>query len=332
MQGDALRAIRYLLPDAEFIDNPTQEGTLYGGAYSEPPTLRQATVVEGKGSLQAIRVAAKPEVRFKAFLDGIQHVRILSHRRGVPIILGTVAAVIRVREQRRFGTWNGLGPLVARRLYLPRCYLPEIVATSAGAFEIVDTAAPVANNPRPSRHPGALRACAIDRVRSDRERLEWELASAWCAHDAAPICVDGGISASIYGEEARAACVVGVIKSHQTLYADGEALMTVLSLAPGERSSVFRVESRFPRADGEAPSRAGVVSWYLRIRDPRGEDAMFGLIRVEALESAEMSARADEISSWILAESAPLSLPDTRWDKMLYGIQDCEAFLRAIAL
>ena len=335
VSAEALRAIRHLLPDAEILDNPTQDVALYGGAYSEPPTLRQATVLEGR-AIRPIPVKTKPQVRFKAFLDGIQHVRILSHRRGVPIILGTVAAAVRVREQRRFTTWGEFGPLVARRLYLPRCYIPEIAVPAAGAFEIVDTAAPVANRPLPSRHPGALRACAIECVRGDRERLERELASAWCAHEMEPICIDGGISGSICdeeaGKEARATCVVGVVKSHQTLYADGDALIRVLSLAPKERSSVFRVESRFSRGDGEDPSRGRIMSWYLRLRDPRGEDAMFGLVRVEVLEHGDVSARADEISSWILGEAAPLSLPDARWDKMLYGIQDCEAFLRAIAL
>ena len=28
---------------------------------------------------------------------------------------------------------------------------------------------------------------------------------------------------------------------------------------------------------------------------------------------------------------SPLSLPDGRWDKMAYGVHDCEEFLRAIS-
>jgi hypothetical protein len=31
-----------------------------------------------------------------------------------------------------------------------------------------------------------------------------------------------------------------------------------------------------------------------------------------------------------LAEVAPVSLPDGRWDKMVYGVRDCEEFLRAV--
>ncbi|MGI8510566.1 MAG: hypothetical protein ACR2MQ_14715, partial [Gemmatimonadaceae bacterium] len=90
----------------------------------------------------------------------------------------------------------------------------------------------------------------------------------------------------------------------------------------GERSSVFRVRSE---------RRTEVVSWYLRLRDPRGHDAMFGLVRIEAALSDDVAARANEISRWVLGEASPLSLPDNRWDRMAYGIRDCEEFLRAIA-
>ena len=62
---------------------------------------------------------------------------------------------------------------------------------------------------------------------------------------------------------------------------------------------------------------------------------MFGLVRVEIAEpplasTSEIRDRADEVSRSILAEVVPLSLPDSRWDKMVYGIRDCEEFLRAV--
>ena len=44
----------------------------------------------------------------------------------------------------------------------------------------------------------------------------------------------------------------------------------------------------------------------------------------------DSSARADEISRWLLAEGTPLALPDSRWDRMAYGIRDSEEFLKAI--
>src|SRR5205807_10418860 len=97
-------------------------------------------------------------------------------------------------------------------------------------------------------------------------------------------------------------------------------------LKAGERSSVVRVTSR---------RRTPVASWYLRLRDAAGRDPLWGLVRVEVAEPKDTSSksvgtRADEVSRWVLAEALPLSLPDARWDKMVYGIRDCEEFLRAI--
>jgi hypothetical protein len=46
--------------------------------------------------------------------------------------------------------------------------------------------------------------------------------------------------------------------------------------------------------------------------------------------SRDASERAAEFSRWVLAEALPLAVPDSRWDKMVYGIRDCEEFLRAI--
>ena len=74
-----------------------------------------------------------------------------------------------------------------------------------------------------------------------------------------------------------------------------------------------------------------MLSWYLRLRNPDGRDAMWGLVRVEMSECDKPVERAEEISRWVIAEMAPLSLPDGRWDKMAYGVRDCEEFLRAIS-
>jgi len=59
------------------------------------------------------------------------------------------------------------------------------------------------------------------------------------------------------------------------------------------------------------------------------------LVRVEVaypnhVEVDSIGDRADQISLWILAETSPLAMPDGRWDKMVYGIRDCEEFLNAV--
>jgi len=188
-------------------------------------------------------------------------------------------------------------------------------------IDVVD-ATPISGDA--AAHPFALRDEAVHRIQDDRETAERELAELWCQHEQEPLFIDGNISGS--EKVAVAACTVGVVKSHRTLYAEGDALRTVFGLRRGERSSVFRVTS---------PKRVPVASWYLRARDPVGHDPMWGLMRVEIappspIDRDSIGPRADQISRWILAEASPLAMPDARWDKMVYGIRDCEEFLRAV--
>jgi hypothetical protein len=316
---DALRAIRCLLPDVEVVDGEGASDEGYASGYNERPQLASAECMEGR-TLRAHRVTGEPEVRFAGFLDGIQQIHIKGHQHGIPIVLGVVAAAIRVRVNRRFITWGHRTPIVTRRLYMPLALVGCEGHTRIGDYDIVDTSYTDDAGTLVSRHPGALRAVAFERIGRDRDEAERTLAELWCSGAAEPLFIDGGISGS--GRVASASCAVGVIKSHHTLFADGEALDVVMSLRRGERSSVFAPPTR---------ARHSVISWYLRLRDPRGHDAMFGLVRIEAAMGGDVAARANEISRWVLAEASPLSLPDGRWDRMAYGIRDCEQFLRAIA-
>ena len=292
---------------------------------TEPPRLVATQVIEGH-ALRAHRVRGEPAPEFAAFLDGTQQSHVARYEAGMPIVFGTVAAVIRVRRNRRLVTW-GRGPLVARSVYAPRAHLPERVtdALSALGVRVVDTTLPGEDGETPPPHPLALLERAVHLVQADRERVERELAEAWCRSEDEPLFVDG----SIQGSErvAAAPCVAGVVKTHRTLYAEGDALRAVLTLPVAHRSSVFRV------AIGR---RAPVASWYLRLRDPAGHDPLWGLVRIEAAlpdprdPPAALADRAELVSRRVLAEVTPLALPDGRWDKMVYGIRDCEEFLRAV--
>lgn len=293
---------------------------------TEPPRLVSAPVVEDH-ALRGRRVAGDPEVGFAAFLDGIQRSRVLAYHDGLPVVFGVVAAAIRVRVNRRLRSWVG-APLVERRVYLPQAYLPPELAAHfrADGLEVVDSTAVVPDQAVPIRHPLALLDRAVHLVQEDRERAEQQLAERWCALEGAPIFIDGGLNKSEL--VARSPCAVGVVKSHRTLYVEGPALDRVFRLRRGERSSVFRIPSS---------RRTPVASWYLRLRDPAGHDPLFGLVRVEAADAEHagepreaLTARADRLSRWILAECAPLALPDGRWDRMMYGIRDCEEYLRAV--
>ncbi|HVS59299.1 MAG TPA: hypothetical protein VHE82_01260, partial [Gemmatimonadaceae bacterium] len=303
------------LPGVSVMDGATSVEPL---ATSDPPTLRAATVVEGS-ALRAVRVPDfSPQAKsgFGAFLDGTQKVQIVGHHGGMPIVIGTVSAAVRIRVNRRMTTWGHQPPRVERKIYLPLRYLPalaEIREMSADAaqasWQIVDTSTADRSGEYPSQHPAVLLERATRAVDQQREQLEDHLAEAWCARGEAPLFIDGGISRS--ASVASSSCAVGVIKSHRTLYIEGDALGIVLGLRKGERSSVFRVSPR---------SRSSVMSWYLRLRSGEGRDALWGLVRVEVAERDRPSDRANEISRWVMAETTPLSLPDGRWDKMAYGV------------
>lgn len=291
---------------------------------TEAPRLITASLLE-EPVLRAHRVFGPPAEAFAAFLDGTQGSRVIAFPGGVPVVHGTVAAVVRVRRNRRLTTW---GHLVERALYAPRALLAGetwralLDAAHESGLRVVDT---TAGDPAPtSEHPYALRDGAVHLVQKHREDLERRLAERWCEVESAPLLIDGGISGS--ERVAISSCTVGVVKSHRTLYAEGEALRAVLALGHAERSTVFRITST---------RRATVASWYLRLRDPRGRDPMWGLVRVEMAvpgpdEAHRVGERADEVSRWVLAEVSPLALPDPRWDKMVYGVRDCEEFLRAV--
>lgn len=330
----AFRAVqRYVserVPDARIPSDAASSSLEIRRSADEPPRLTPAPIVEGH-ALRAVRVEGDPTPGFAAFLDGTQRSDVVCHLDGLPVVGATVASVVRLRVNRRLVTWRR-SPSIARSIYAPLAYLaPEVHdALARGAAErqmaLVDTTAAAREEDRPSPHPQALLERALSFVQHDRELLEKGLAEEWCRLEHGPIFIDGGVQQSDL--VASAPCTVGVVKSHRTLYVNLADLRVVLALRRAQRSTVFRIASS---------RRTPVASWYLRLRDPAGRDPMWGLVRVEAADLSargerreDLSERADRISRWILAEATPLALPDGRWDKMVYGIRDCEEFLRAV--
>ena len=318
-----LRRLAALLPDAGIFAGAGNGPSIESFAtQTDLPRLISTKLLE-PGRLRAHAVPPGEETPFAAFLDGTQQSHVLHYvARGVPIIRGTVGAVVRVRSDRRMSTWKHR---VATRLYVPRRLVPDAWNEAVGALGVgvVDTSEPVSAETPLIEHPFALRDAAIHYVQADRETGEHRLGEQWCAAEGRPLFIDGGIS----GNERLATndCVVGVVKNHRTLYVEGEGLDVVFGLRAGERTSVFEVTS---------PKRTTVASWYLRLRDPIGRDPMWGLVRVEIhyshADTDSLVRRAGEASRRILAEISPVALPDARWDRMVYGIRDCEEFLRSV--
>jgi len=312
------RQLRALAPDVGLVTDGEQ-ALEHLTPDPRPPRLVGADVIEA-GAMRAHRVFGEPIVAFAAFLDGTQSSRVLAYVDSVPILLGTVAAAIRIRRNRRLTTWHR--PIVRRKLYGA---LTALSAANRRALESLGVPLVEAmTSAGAAAHPFTLRDEAVHRIQEDREAAEQELAERWCHHEHDPLFIDGSIGGS--ERVAAAECTVGVVKSHRTLYAEGDALQAIFALRRSERSSVFRVTS---------PKRVPVASWYLRLRDTVGHDPMWGLVRVEIANPARVDLgaigdKADAVSRWILAEATPLAMPDARWDKMVYGIRDCEEFLRAV--
>ena len=320
-------ALRLFQNDAAALRDPgpTLETT---ATPPEPPRVVSSDVIEST-TVRAHRIADPPVAGFEAFLDGAQESRVVHYCDGIPIVFGRVAAVVRQRVLRRMITWKR--PETRSRLYVPRGLVPASLWTRivVRGFDPVDTTdADVTESsdwPQVDAHPFAIAQRALDAVKRERESAERKLAEDWVTIRSEPVFIDGSIATS--DRVSVAPNAVGVIKSHRTLYVSGPAMRVVQSLPLNHRSSVLRVV---------AYHRTAVASWYLRIRDCAGRDPMWGLLRVETAmpdrgaSPQQVADHANLVSRWILAEMMPLSLPDSRWDKMVYGIHDCEEFLKAL--
>ncbi len=134
------------------------------------------------------------------------------------------------------------------------------------------------------------------------------------------LVVDGGIAKVAKSFEDTDARILGLIKSHETQFLDGDDLRVALTLPFGHRTSVFR--------RGILP-HGSVFSWYLRLWPWEERDLLHGLVRIERPSTEAAVETASQVSRWMLAERAPLSAPDGRWDRLFYPIQQVEAYLRA---
>jgi hypothetical protein len=309
---DAVRILAHRVPGAVAVSStaPTLE-RLEG---VETPRVIDAQVVENATVARAVPDA--PVAAFRAFLDGVQESKVATAARGVPIVWGRIAAVVRQRTERRLYTWER--PIIETRLYAPLSLLDADTRATVAQMAHVDTGRSD-DEALLARHPVYVIEQALHAVQQDRERAERALAEQWCRTNAEPILVDGSISGSDI--VARHPCAVGVVKSHRQLYASAPLLDTMLELRSGERTPVMRIAPR---------NRTPVYSWYLRLREGVAHDALWGLVRVEVAECEGITARTDDVSRWLLAERTPLALPDGRWDRLAYPVRECQEVLRAI--
>ncbi len=157
-------------------------------------------------------------------------------------------------------------------------------------------------------------------ISAKRDELEQSLAAEF---DLGTLLMDGGIGKALLGPQDQRP-LFGLVKSHRTQYfASADRLNEMAKLRPGWRTSVFLRDRN--RNDRVAP-----YSFYLRLHESPVHGPFHGLVRVELPPHPQYLEMADEVASWILHERAPYSLPDPRYDRLLYPIRLIEMHLKAL--
>jgi hypothetical protein len=278
------------------------------GGRTEEACIRPASLVEDAELSWHALGAAEAWPGTLAFLDGVQRSVLLAYAGSAPIVVAEVAAAVRERRNRCLTT-----VLEERRLLL----IGRPAALDAvGELPVgLDTVAlPADESPHPVRDL-ANAARAVDRARG---ALELALGEGYRRRSDGWLVVDGALTESPrWAADPR---MVAISKSHATLPFDGAELDRFLRLPPNHRSSVYTPQTR---------SLTPIREWALRLWPWEGKDVFHGLVRVEVAPENGTPELADVLSRRILAERAPLSTPDHRWDRLLYGIHSVESYLRA---
>lgn len=278
------------------------------GGRIEEACIRPARVVEGD-SLRMISIGVgEAWPGSLAYLDGIQRSEILAYDGSAPILVAEIAAAVRVREDRRLRTSVEARQVVA----LGR---PSALAAAGDALGELQ-AIPLSDDEPP--HPLRDLVNAGHALDQARGALEVVVGDRYRAASDGWLVLDGTLAVSPrWAEDPR---MVAISKSHSILPFGGADLEHYLRLPCAHRSSVYAPATR---------SLAPVRAWGLRLWPWEGKDLLHGLVRVEVAPTNEATERANEISRWILAERAPVSAPDRRWDRLLYGIHSVEQYLKA---
>ena len=275
---------------------------------ADEAVIRAARLVE-HAELRSVALgrAAPWQEPAVAFLDGVQRSEVVAYAGAQPLVLAEVAAAVRERRDRRLHTVVE----VRRRLLVGRAE----ALNSAGALP--DGCEPLVLPDDGPVHPVRDLATAARQIDRARGNVELQAGDRFRAGSDAWLVIDGSLGVSPgWAADER---MIGVVKSHATLPFDGEALERYLRLPAGSRSSIFAPPGTV----------APVHAWALRLWPWEGRDLLHGLVRIEVSPKIGTAETADRLSRHLLAERVPLSVPDPRWDRLLYGIHAVEQYLRA---
>ena len=297
----------------------------------EVPKFNKSKIIEGT-ELECKKVPINSENSgFSYFLDGIERKRVLFNYNFMPVTYGYVAAVIMKRTDKKMHSINFENK--QENLYLPYREFEDSPANYFNLDEFAEYGFTPKNTGTKDKDtgtypqfPAEFERRAHSNIQETRGKLERELALKWVrsGFNDGWLFIDGRLE-NKNNELLNSTNIVGIIKSHHVYYFDHIEQNKIYTLKKGERTSVFQpVDS--------SDSEENVFTWYLRLHeDNSGGKIDFGIIRVEIPANRALLGKVDEISSWILLETKPVALPESRWDRMIYPIKYCEDYLKSKA-
>jgi hypothetical protein len=249
---------------------------------------------------------------FTHFLDGAQRHWRAGYLGVLPIRLAHVSAALLERTGRDILAPTAETYRASQEFFMPEGD-PELAFKLRNEGFRVQTVA--ANDDESAM---AVQLKIVKKIEDRRKEHELDLAATF---DTGKLLIDGGI-----GEVGRlldGPFVVGLVKSHQKQYFRSvKRHQVMLSMRAGQRTSVF-VRKGTQRQGKDA------YSFYLKMREGQHEPPLFGLARIETPALPEYLDMADQIAGWVLHERCPLSLPDRRFDVLIYPIHLVEEHLKA---
>lgn len=269
-----------------------------------------------------IPVPATESSGFVIFVDGIEVSSVAAWFSGLPLRVGHLAAAAVGRNERE------MDEFVAERLETVILVPDAMPAEKKHEIEkLRSTHGCKVLIVEPKKKdgealPGDWHTLLRDAVCTRREELEREvIVEAAATRPGSWMAVDGGI-AKHHSDLKDVSRIVGLVKSHRHYYFTPETVAeSVLPLPEGHRTPVFEA--------AVSAEKQPTYSWYLRLRASEDGPPWFGLVRVEMRDVQAAVRNADGVSAWLLAERAPVSLPDARYDRLIYPIRFIEQYLRS---
>jgi hypothetical protein len=295
------------LEGLRFVSPPEREEQVISTGFEAKSV--EAEVVGGGD----FRISDVPEVgrsAFTHFLDGSQRSWQVLYRRLSPVYVAHTSAAILERIEADLQPPDDATYVGDLEGFVPDD--PQLGDALRSHMKVVSV-------PVKDTHPGGLDEVVRQAISDRRDDLEKDLAQRFTR---GKLLIDGGLGNALR-HQGEQPFVVGLVKSHRKQYfRSAKRTDLILAMRPGQRSSVFV-------RPADAQQGESVYSFYLRLRAGDSAGPLFGIVRIEMPSTLEFADMADEISGWILHERAPLSLPDPRFDKLLYPIRLVEQHLKA---